>query len=87
MFKFIHKFRVFLWGIVAELEHFLYPWKTSTAPQWAISRYGLDNGIVSESIDYENNMYYDWLKCQDQKIQKIEENIIYLTKKINELEK
>ena len=78
-------FRVFIWGIVCELEYVLYPWKTSTPPQWAIDRYNLDNGLLCE--EYEKDMYYDWLKCQEQKIQKIEENIIYLANEINKLKK
>ena len=54
-------------------------------PQWAVDRYKLDNGMV-ENIDNEY-LYFDWLKSQEQKIQKIEENIIFITKELGELKK
>jgi len=78
MFRDIH---VWLWGIVAELEFQLYPWKTQNPPDWAVERYNLDHGIKDE---YEDHMYYSWLLSQEQKIQKIEESIIYLKKKLDE---
>ena len=83
----IHKLRVLLWGIVAELEYLLYPWKSSTPPQWFINRYNLDNGIRYDEDEYEQDMYYEWLRFQDQKIQKIEENIIFLVKEMDKLKR
>ena len=80
MFRDIH---VWLWGIVAELEYQLYPWKNKNPPDWAVERYNLDHGIKDE---YEDHMYYNWLLSQEQKIQKIEESIIYLKKKLDEKE-
>jgi len=82
MKKHFHEVRVFLWGIVAELEYHLYPWKTSNPPEWASKKYNLDHGIVD---DYEDHMYYDWIKSQDQKIRKIEENIIFIIKELETL--
>lgn len=79
--------QVFIWGIVADLEYNLYPWKTSTPPSWAIDRYNLDNNIKSpEDIDTEYEMYFDWLKCQEQKIQEIEKDIINLNDRVRKLE-
>ena len=80
MFRGIH---IWLWGIVMELEYQLYPWKTKNPPDWAVERYNLDHGIKDE---YEDHMYYNWLLSQEQKIQKIEESIIYLKKKLDEKE-
>jgi hypothetical protein len=39
----IRNIRIWLWGIVAELEYRLYPWSTRDVPQWAVERYNLDN--------------------------------------------
>lgn len=80
MFRGIH---IWIWGIVMELEYQLYPWKTKNPPDWAVERYNLDHGIKDE---YEDHMYYNWLLSQEQKIQKIEESIIYLKKKLDEKE-
>ena len=77
----IRKFHIWVWGIVMELEYQLYPWKTKNPPDWAVERYNLDHGIKDE---YEDHMYYNWLLSQEQKIQKIEESIIYLKKKLDE---
>jgi len=76
MIKDIH---IWLWGIIAELEHTLYPWKTNNPPDWAVERYNLDHGIED---DDENSLYYEWIKAHDQKINKVEENIINLYKEI-----
>jgi hypothetical protein len=76
-----HSVRVFLWGIVAELEYHLYPWKTSNPPEWASKKYNLDHGIVDE---YENHMYYDWLKSHEEKIGRLQKEVIFLLEKINE---
>jgi len=73
--------RVFLWGIVAEIEYHLYPWKTSNPPEWASKKYNLDHGIVDE---YENHMYYDWLKSHEEKIGRLQKEVIFLLEKINE---
>ena len=79
----IKKFQIWLWGLVAELEYILYPWKTSTPPQWAIDRYSLDHGIKDE---YEDNMYFGWMKAHEDKIGSIQLQLIELRKRINELE-
>jgi len=81
----IKKIRIFLWGIVAELEYHLYPWKSSEPPQWAIDRHNLDSGLMS-NIDDEY-LYFNWLKSQEQKIQKIEANIIFIIDEIDKLKK
>jgi hypothetical protein len=79
----IRSIRVWLWSLVAEMEYALYPWKKKNPPQWAVDRYKLDSGMM-EDIDNEY-LYFDWLKSQEQKIQKIEENIIFIIKELREL--
>jgi len=63
MFRSIH---VWLWGIVAELEYHLYPWKTQSPPQWAIDRYNLDG--QSDELPYDDRLKFDWLKVHEDKI-------------------
>ena len=81
----IKKIRIFLWGIVAELEYHLYPWKLSKPPQWAIDRHNLDNGVMTDLQD--DYLYFEWLKTQEQKIQKIEKNINFIIDEIKKLKK
>ena len=80
----IEDIRVWLWSIVMELEDILYPWKTKDPPSWAIERYNLDHGIEDE---FENSIHYGWIRSHDQKINKLEENIINLYKEIELLKK
>ena len=49
-----------------------------------MERYNLDHGIKD---GFEDHMYYDWLLSQEQKIQKIEQNIIFIAKELEELKK
>ena len=67
-----------------DLEDWLYPWKTIKPPQWVVERYNLDSGL-SRIID-NNQFYFAWLKQQEQKIQKIEKNIIGIHKKLDSME-
>ena len=76
--------RIYIWSLVMDLEDWLYPWKTTNPPQWAVERYNLDSGL-SRDID-SNQFYFDWLKQQEQKIQKIEKNIIGIHKKLDSME-
>tara|TARA_A100001201_G_scaffold87445_1_gene76989 strand:+ start:4811 stop:5059 length:249 start_codon:yes stop_codon:yes gene_type:complete len=76
--------RIYIWSLVMDLEDWLYPWKTTNPPQWAVERYNLDSGL-SRDID-NNQFYFDWLKQQEQKIQKIEKNIIGIHKKLDSME-
>jgi len=78
----IRRLRIELWYVVAELEYILYPWKDGDRPSAeTISKYNLPE----ESYD-DRLYYYDWIKSQDQKIQKIEEDIIFLINRINKIE-
>lgn len=77
----IRRFRIALWYFVAELEYHLYPWKMSDkAPNETAIKYNLPEQ------SFDTNLYYDWIKGQDQKIQKIEEDIVFILNGINQLE-
>ena len=77
-------FHVWLWSLIMELEYKLYPWKDNTPPEWAISRYNLDHEIVDE---YENHMYYTWIKSHDEKINRLQLEMLSVQKQLNEIEK
>jgi len=74
----IRALHVWLWGIVAELEYQLYPWKTTNPPQDYAQKYNLDQ-------EYASNLNYDWLKSHDEKINKLEENMIAAFEEIHKL--
>jgi len=74
----IRSLHVWLWGIVAELEYQLYPWKTSDPPSDVAQKYNLEK-------DYASNLHYDWLKSHDEKINKLEENMIAAYDQIHKL--
>ena len=67
-----------------ELEYNLYPWKDKSPPEWAVKRYNLDHGIIDE---YEYHIQYNWIKSNDEKINRLQSEMIYVLseiKKINE---
>ena len=79
----IRDIHIWLWGIIAELEHTLYPWKTNNPPDWAVERYNLDHGIEED----ENSLYYEWIKSHDQKINRLQNEMIHAQEQIKELKK
>jgi|TARA_E500000178_G_C16429845_1_gene491093 hypothetical protein len=81
----IYKLQVFLWSIVAELEYQLYPWKVSKPPQWAVDRYNVDGGHQYEV--YEEKLNFDWLKHHEDKIAKLQLEMIHVMKEIDRLKK
>ena len=74
----IRSIRIWLWGIVSELEYQLYPWKTSTAPDWVKPEYKIPE-------DYEKNFNDDWLKSHDDKINRLQEEMIWVQSEIHKL--
>jgi len=75
----IFSLRVFLWTIVAELEYYLYPWKDQNPPEDVSHRYNLP------SIDFDNSFNYDWLKSHDEKISRLQDEIICIQQEIHKL--
>tara|TARA_R100000005_G_C4954163_1_gene173390 strand:+ start:722 stop:979 length:258 start_codon:yes stop_codon:yes gene_type:complete len=78
----IRSFQIWLWGIVAELEFALYPWKTKEPPTWAVERYNLDHNIVDE---YEDHMYHGWLKSLEDRTARLQLEMISVQNQINDL--
>lgn len=77
----IRSLRIFLWGIVAELEYHLYPWKDDKPPQETVEKYNLPEE------PFDKNLHYDWLKSHDEKIGRLQTEMILVLEQINELRK
>jgi len=71
--------RVFLWAIVAELEYRLYPWVEEKPPQDIAKKYNL----LEE--DFNKNLQYDWMQSHDQKISRLQEEMIWVQQEIHKL--
>jgi len=66
-----------------EIEDTLYPWKTSTPPSWAVERHNLPDHSDDE---LDEIIYKEWIRSHDQKINKLEENMILAFKQIHKLQ-
>lgn len=83
-----NELRIWLWGLSAELEYKLYPWKKSTPPQWAKERYMIDSEeILNDHKFDDNDLHYDWLKSHDDKIDRLQNEMVYVCKQLNLLDK
>jgi len=74
----IRSIRVWLWGIVSELEYQLYPWKTDAPPQNVEDRY-------TPPPNYEQNFNDDWLKSQEERIGRLQQEMIWVQQEIHKL--
>jgi len=71
--------RVFLWTIVAELEYHLYPWKDEKPPEELAKKYNLTDTTIEERLQY------DWIQSHDQKIARLQEEMMWVQKEIHKL--
>ena len=71
--------RVFVWGIVAELEYILYPWKDLNPPEEISQKYNLPDTSIEE------HLHYDWIQSHDQKIARLQQEMIWVQKEIHKL--
>lgn len=84
----LKELQITLWCWVAELEYRLYPWKTSTPPTWAAERYGADASVVHDDHEFSmDSLHYDWLKAHDQKINRLQDEMIWARDEIHKLRK
>jgi|TARA_Y100000385_G_C12935391_1_gene568646 hypothetical protein len=84
----IKEIQIVLWGWISELEYRLYPWKTSTPPSWAVERYNIDADIISDDHVFDNDsLHYDWLKSHDDKINRLQTEMIWARDEIHKLKK
>jgi len=75
----LFRIRVFLWTIVAELEYLLYPWVDEKPPEDLAQKYNLPES------SYEQNLHYDWVKSNGEKIDRLQEEMIWVQKEIHKL--
>lgn len=68
--------RIWLWGIVSELEYQLYPWKTESP------RLEQEYKIPP---NYEQNFNDDWLKSQEERISRLQKEMIWCQNEIHKL--
>ena len=71
--------RVFLWTIIAELEYILYPWKEESPPEDLAKKYNLPETNIEE------NLSFDWLKSHDEKISRLQKEMIWVQNEIHKL--
>ena len=80
--KLLFNLRVLLWSIVAELEYYLYPYKT-TDPE-------MDHFyMVKDEKTGERYSIVEWMKIFDDKLDSIEDNYCFLMsemRKVNKLD-
>jgi hypothetical protein len=76
----IRQIRIFLWGIISELEYMLYPWnEENKPPEETIKKFNLPE------TPFDENLHYDWLKSHDDKINRLQEEMIWVQKEIHRL--
>ena len=75
----LFRIRVFLWSIIAELEYQLYPWTDETPPADVAKKYNLPES------DFDKNLHYDWIQSHDQKIARLQEEMIWVHKELHKL--
>ena len=73
--------RVWLWEIIAELEYHLYPWKIDNPPEDIRSKFNLS----TNETDYEENLSFDWLKSHDEKIGRLQTEMLWVQEEIYKL--
>ena len=69
------RIRIWLWSIVSELEYQLYPWKSDIP----------DEEEYTPPPDYERNFRDDWMKSQDERISRLQEEMIWVQNEIHKL--
>lgn len=75
----IRKIRIFLWEIVSNLEQVLYPFNCEDRGDYY---YTIKNDETGE-----NYMIIEWIKSFDERIVKLQDEMIWVKYKIHEIEK
>ena len=68
-----------MWSIIAELEYHLYPWKDKNPPEEISQKYNLPE------TNYDTNLYLDWIQSHDQKISRLQKEMIWVQQEIHKL--
>lgn len=71
--------RILLWQIVSELEQRLYPYEKEDANDYYYT--------VKNDETGENYMIIEWIKSFDERIQRLQDEILWVQSEIRELRK
>ena len=73
----IRRFRILLWQIISDWEHRLYPYENEDSNDYY---YTVKNDDTGESY-----MIIEWIKSFDDRIQRLQDEMIYVQSQIREL--
>lgn len=75
----IRTIRIFLWRIASSIEQNLYPYEEEDSNDYY---YTVKNEETGESY-----MIIEWIKSFDDRIQRLQDEMIWIKSKLNEMEK
>jgi hypothetical protein len=73
----IRRFRVLLWQIISDWEHRLYPYEKEDSNDYYYTVKNDDTG--------ETYMIIEWIKSFDDRIQRLQDEMLYIKSQIREL--
>jgi len=73
----IKRLRILLWQIVSDWEHRLYPYEKEDAGDYYYTVKNDDTG--------ENYMVIEWIKSFDDRIQRLQDEMLYVKTEIREI--
>jgi hypothetical protein len=75
----IRRIRIFLWHIVSNLEQVLYPFNSEDSGDYYYT--------VKNDETGENYMIIEWIKSFDERIVRLQDEMVWIKYKIMEIEK
>jgi hypothetical protein len=75
----IRKIRIFIWYIISNLEHFLYSFNCEDRDDYYYT--------VKNDETGENYMIIEWIKSFDERIIRLQDEMVWVKYKILEIEK
>lgn len=71
----IRRIRIFLWEIISTLEQSLYPYENEDSNDYYYTVKNVETG--------ENYMIIEWIKSFDERIQKLQDEMIWVRSELN----
>ena len=75
----MRKIRIWLWQIVSELEQKLYPYEREDSNDYYYT--------VKNDETGENYMIIEWIKSFDERIQRLQDEMLWIQSEIREIKK
>lgn len=75
----IRQIRIFLWGIVLELENILYPYEGYSEEDYYIR--------VKHDETGENYFLIDWIKAHKEQIERLQEEMLWVKSELHRVQK